>query len=120
MFRRLRALDARTMARLPRLALPGVAQHIAQRGNHRLPCFLDDSDRLGYLQLQALPEHTLQEIRLYLQQQRALGKEAFRSMVEARPGASPAPVPRTARPSVNRRLLSEPDPVFAEGRRLVQ
>lgn len=37
------------MARLPRLELPGVAQHIVQRGNNRLPCFLDDGDRRCYL-----------------------------------------------------------------------
>ena len=39
------------MARLPRLDLPGIPQHIVQRGNNRLPCFLDDVDRLRYLQL---------------------------------------------------------------------
>jgi len=39
------------MARLPRLDLPGVPQHIVQRGNNRLPCFLDDGDRLRYLAL---------------------------------------------------------------------
>lgn len=39
------------MARLPRLDLPGVPKHIVQRGNNRLPCFLDDGDRLRYLQL---------------------------------------------------------------------
>ena len=39
------------MARLPRLELVGVAQHVVQRGNNRLPCFLDDSDRSGYVQL---------------------------------------------------------------------
>jgi putative transposase len=39
------------MARLPRLDLPGVPQHIVQRGNNRLPCFLDDGDRLRYLTL---------------------------------------------------------------------
>lgn len=39
------------MARLPRLDLPGIPQHIVQRGNNRLPCFLDDGDRLRYLQL---------------------------------------------------------------------
>ena len=38
------------MARLPRLDLPGIPQHIVQRGNNRLPCFLDDGDRLRYLQ----------------------------------------------------------------------
>lgn len=33
------------MARLPRVDLPGVPQHIVQRGNNRLPCFLDGADR---------------------------------------------------------------------------
>lgn len=39
------------MARLPRIDLPGVPQHVVQRGNNRLPCFLDDQDRLHYLSL---------------------------------------------------------------------
>ncbi|MBA2079608.1 transposase [Rhodanobacter sp. PCA2] len=39
------------MARLPRLDLPGIPQHIVQRGNNRLPCFLDDVDRRRYLHL---------------------------------------------------------------------
>ncbi len=38
------------MARLPRPDLPGVPQHVVQRGNNRLPCFLDDEDRQRYLQ----------------------------------------------------------------------
>jgi REP element-mobilizing transposase RayT len=44
------------MARRPRFDLAGVAQHVVQRGNHRLPCFLDDDDRQRYLQclIQAL------------------------------------------------------------------
>ena len=33
---------------------------------------------------EALPDETVQEIRLYLQQQRALGRDGFRSMVEAK------------------------------------
>lgn len=37
------------MARLPRFDLPGIAQHVVQRGNNRLPCFLDDNDRQHYL-----------------------------------------------------------------------
>ena len=37
------------MARLPRLDLPGIPQHVVQRGNNRLPCFLDDHDRRSYL-----------------------------------------------------------------------
>jgi putative transposase len=39
------------MARQPRFDLPGIPQHIVQRGNNRLPCFLDDSDRQRYLHL---------------------------------------------------------------------
>jgi putative transposase len=38
------------MARLPRIDLPGVAQHIVQRGNDRQPCFADDADYLHYRQ----------------------------------------------------------------------
>lgn len=37
-------------AGLPRLDLAGIPQHIVQRGNNRLPCFLDDDDRRRYLQ----------------------------------------------------------------------
>jgi len=39
------------MARQTRLDLPGIPQHIVQRGNNRLPCFLDDADRHRYLHL---------------------------------------------------------------------
>lgn len=39
------------MARQPRLDLPGIPQHIVQRGNNRLPCFLDEVDRAHYLTL---------------------------------------------------------------------
>lgn len=41
----------RPMARQPRLDLPGIPQHIVQRGNNRLPCFLDNDDRSRYLTL---------------------------------------------------------------------
>ena len=39
------------MARLLRFDLPGIPQHIVQRGNTRLPCFLDDADRARYRHL---------------------------------------------------------------------
>ena len=44
------------MARPPRFEFPGIPQHVVQRGNNRLPCFLDDDDRQRYLRclLQAL------------------------------------------------------------------
>ncbi|MCD9088270.1 transposase [Stenotrophomonas sp. SY1] len=38
------------MARQPRIDLPGVAQHVIQRGNDRQPCFFRDIDRVRYLQ----------------------------------------------------------------------
>lgn len=38
------------MARVPRIDLPGVAQHIVQRGNDRQACFADDADYLHYRQ----------------------------------------------------------------------
>lgn len=37
------------MARLPRLYLPGCAQHVIQRGNNRAPCFYDQADYKAYL-----------------------------------------------------------------------
>lgn len=41
------------MARLARIVLPGVAHHVTQRGNRRLPIFFSDGDRLAYLDLLA-------------------------------------------------------------------
>jgi putative transposase len=38
------------MPRPPRLDLPGVPQHLVQRGNDRQPCFFADIDRVRYLQ----------------------------------------------------------------------
>ncbi|MCN4144265.1 MAG: transposase [Thiohalomonas sp.] len=37
------------MARLPRLNLPGIAQHIIQRGNNRQACFFSEQDYVIYL-----------------------------------------------------------------------
>jgi len=52
MSRKRAAAHYRGMARLARLDLPGIPQHVVQRGNYRLPCFLDDTDRRRYLTLQ--------------------------------------------------------------------
>ncbi len=38
------------MPRRPRLDLPGIPQHVVQRGNDRQPCFFADADRQRYLQ----------------------------------------------------------------------
>lgn len=37
------------MARKPRFNLPGVPQHVIQRGNNREPCFFDDADYYRYI-----------------------------------------------------------------------
>lgn len=37
------------MARLPRLNLPNIPQHIIQRGNNRFACFFSDQDYAVYL-----------------------------------------------------------------------
>jgi len=37
------------MARLPRLNLPDIPQHVVQRGNNRQPCFVTRRDRAVYL-----------------------------------------------------------------------
>jgi putative transposase len=37
------------MPRTPRLELPGVPQHVIQRGNNRAACFFGDADRRFYL-----------------------------------------------------------------------
>lgn len=39
------------MARLARIVIPGVAHHVTQRGNRRLPIFFGDDDRAAYLAL---------------------------------------------------------------------
>lgn len=38
------------MARKPRFNLPGVPQHIVQRGNNRQPCFYAEADYCRYLE----------------------------------------------------------------------
>lgn len=38
------------MARVPRIDLPGISQHIVQRGNDRQACFADDADYQHYRQ----------------------------------------------------------------------
>lgn len=38
------------MARLPRLNLPDIPQHVVQTGHNNLPCFFDDEDYQFYLQ----------------------------------------------------------------------
>lgn len=41
------------MPRIPRIFLPGLAHHVTQRGNRRLPTFFGDDDYLGYRSLMA-------------------------------------------------------------------
>ena len=37
------------MARLKRLTIPGIPQHVIQRGNNREPCFYAEEDYSRYL-----------------------------------------------------------------------
>ncbi|MDQ3289394.1 MAG: transposase [Pseudomonadota bacterium] len=37
------------MPRQPRIDLPGIPQHVVQRGNDRRPCFFQTTDRVRYL-----------------------------------------------------------------------
>jgi len=39
------------MARLPRLNIAGMPQHVLQRGNNKAACFLTDTDRAVYLSM---------------------------------------------------------------------
>ena len=41
------------MARLPRLDVPGVAQHVIQRGNNRQVCFGSEEDFAAYAGVQS-------------------------------------------------------------------
>lgn len=41
------------MPRLARIVIPGVAHHVTQRGNRRMPIFFSDEDRAAYLALLA-------------------------------------------------------------------
>ena len=38
------------MARLPRLGIPSIPQHVIQRGNNRQACFYADDDHRFYLE----------------------------------------------------------------------
>lgn len=38
------------MARKPRFGIPGIPQHVIQRGNNRDPCFFSDQNRRYYLE----------------------------------------------------------------------
>jgi putative transposase len=38
------------MARLPRLGIPSIPQHVIQRGNNRQACFYADDDQRFYLE----------------------------------------------------------------------
>jgi len=37
------------MARLPRLNMAGIPQHVVQRGNNKQACFFDEQDYTVYL-----------------------------------------------------------------------
>ncbi len=55
------------MPRKPRFTLPGVPQHVIQRGNNREPCFLTDADYRRYLDdLQASAQQYVCRLHAYV------------------------------------------------------
>ena len=55
------------MPRKPRFNLPGVPQHVVQRGNNREPCFYEVDDYFRYLDdLHDAPEKNRVAIRAYV------------------------------------------------------
>lgn len=55
------------MPRSCRLDLPGIAQHVVQRGNDRKPCFFTEIDRIRYLQdLRDIARHEACAIHAYV------------------------------------------------------
>ena len=49
-----------SMARLPRLSLPNIPQHVIQRGNNRHACFFSDQDYTVYLSKAQTVQSTIQ------------------------------------------------------------
>ena len=55
------------MARKPRFSLPGVPQHVIQRGNNREPCFFGEDDYRRYLgDLKEASEHNRCRVHAYV------------------------------------------------------
>lgn len=73
------------MARPPRFDIPGVPQHVRQRGNNRQPCFLDDNDRRNYLELLA---KALRETGCRLHAYVLMDNHAHLLVTPPRPGAT--------------------------------
>ena len=90
------------MSRKPRFILPGVPQHVIQRGNNRESCFYSNDDYVRYLQdlhdaavknnvviyaCRELFRHHIEneqvhEIREALNQELVLGRDDFKDKIE--------------------------------------
>ncbi|WP_260286163.1 transposase [Xanthomonas arboricola] len=112
------------MARLPRIDLPGIPQHIVQCGNNRLPCFLDDGDRLRYLQLTHEAMHAtgcqlhafvLMDNHVHLlvtpPDARRIGQRPLSDILARACTSGSLNHLRPLCPSERCRLISEPDPI---------
>lgn len=79
------------MPRLPRFNLPGIPQHVVQRGNNRQAIFFDDSDCFAYLEWlgkgcralfeQPIDASAVESIRTALHHNHVLGGERFRAEI---------------------------------------
>jgi len=72
------------------------------------------AEAYGQLLHETLSDDGLKAIRTYLQQQRALGRDGFRTMVEAKTQRFAGSGTRIARPATIQTTVSEPDPVLCE------
>ena len=73
------------MARLPRLNLPDIPQHVMQRGNNRSVCFFSDNDYKSLFD-NHIPDYTIKEINQALNKAWALVDDRFLEQIEKQTG----------------------------------
>ncbi|HSN00473.1 MAG TPA: transposase [Rudaea sp.] len=105
------------MARLPRPDIAGVAQHIIQRGNDRMPCFLDDQDRRSYLRsLREMSGRYARAIHAYVLMSNHVHLETTASVAwsNANSGAAPRSGRRIDRRDRHSHRIRHSDPVLRD------
>ena len=72
------------MARLPRLNLPSIPQHVVQRGNNRQACFFAEQDYTVYLS----------KLKDAINKAWVLGDDRFKKQIEKQAGRRASPMVR--------------------------
>jgi len=83
------------MARLPRVFLPGTAQHIIQQGNNRQVCFASDEVHAAYVHWLA---EASKKYRVAVNTGLAVGNNRFRDEIERSSGRRMRPLKRGPKP----------------------